>query len=109
MKFVIAETYERIHRANLVGMGVLPLQFKEGDTRLSLGLTGRETFDVVGITQGLTPGKEVTVRVKREDGSTFEFKAIARLDSAMDVAYYQHGGILQYVLRQLLKGAPVAV
>jgi aconitate hydratase len=109
VKFTIAETYERIHRANLVGMGVLPLQFKDGESRQSLGLTGRETFDVVGITQGLTPGKEVTVRVKREDGSTFEFKAIARLDSAMDVAYYQHGGILQYVLRQLLRGAPVAV
>jgi aconitate hydratase len=109
VKFVIAETYERIHRANLVGMGVLPLQFQEGESRQSLDLTGRETYDVIGITQGLAPGKEVTVRVKREDGSTFEFKAIARLDSAMDVAYYQHGGILQYVLRQLLKGAPVAV
>ena len=109
VKFVIAETYERIHRSNLVGMGVLPLQFKDGESRQTLGLTGRETFDVVGVTQGLSPGKELTVRVKREDGSTLEFQAIARLDSAMDVAYYQHGGILQYVLRQLLRGAPVAV
>ena len=109
VRFAIAETYERIHRSNLVGMGVLPLQFKDGESRQSLGLTGRETFDVVGITQGLAPGKQLTVRVKREDGSTFDFGAIARLDSAMDVAYYQHGGILQYVLRQLLRGAAVAV
>jgi aconitate hydratase len=109
VRFAIAETYERIHRSNLVGMGVLPLQFRDGESRQSLGLTGRETFDVVGITQGLVPGKQVTVRVKREDGSAFEFGAIARLDSAMDVAYYQHGGILQYVLRQLLRGAAVAV
>jgi aconitate hydratase len=109
VRFVIAETYERIHRSNLVGMGVLPLQFKPGEGRGSLGLTGREIFDVVGIGAGLTPGKELTVRARREDGSTVEFQAIARLDSAMDVAYYQHGGILQYVLRQLLRGAPVAV
>jgi aconitate hydratase len=109
VRFVIAETYERIHRSNLVGMGVLPLQFKPGEGRASLGLTGREIYDVVGIGGGLTPGKELTVQARREDGSTVEFQAIARLDSAMDVAYYQHGGILQYVLRQLLRGAPVAV
>ncbi|HEV8633565.1 MAG TPA: aconitate hydratase AcnA [Chloroflexota bacterium] len=109
VRFVIAETYERIHRSNLVGMGVLPLQFRPGEGRTSLGLTGREVFDVLGIASGLTPGKEVTVRARREDGSSVEFQAIARLDSAMDVAYYQHGGILQYVLRQLLRGAPVAV
>jgi aconitate hydratase len=109
VRFVIAETYERIHRSNLVGMGVLPLQFKPGEGRTTLGLTGREVFDVLGIAGGLTPGKELTVRARREDGSSVEFQAIGRLDSAMDVAYYQHGGILQYVLRQLLRGSPVAV
>ncbi|TAK25739.1 MAG: aconitate hydratase AcnA [Chloroflexota bacterium] len=109
VRFVIAETYERIHRSNLVGMGILPLEFKAGQNRQSLGLTGAETFDVIGVTAGLSPGKEMTVRVWRADGSNFDFAVTARLDSAMDVAYYQHGGILQYVLRQLLKGAPVAV
>ena len=109
VKAVIAESYERIHRSNLVGMGVLPLQFKPGEGRTTLGLTGREVFDVLGIAGGLTPGKELTVRARREDGSSVEFQAIGRLDSAMDVAYYQHGGILQYVLRQLLRGSPVAV
>ena len=109
IKAVLAESYERIHRSNLVGMGVLPLQFKEGESRTTLRLTGEETFDIVGISRGLKPGQEVTVRATRPDGSRVEFKAIARLDSDMDVAYYQHGGILQYVLRQLLRGTPVAV
>ncbi|HEY3109350.1 MAG TPA: aconitate hydratase AcnA [Chloroflexota bacterium] len=109
VRAVVAESFERIHRSNLVGMGVLPLQFKEGQDRRTLELTGRETFDVVGVSGGLTPGMEVTVRVRRENGSQDQFQAIARLDSPMDVAYYQHGGILQYVLRQLLRGTPVAV
>src|ERR671927_18849 len=104
VKAVIAESYERIHRSNLVGMGVLPLQFKEGQGRKSLGLDGTETFEIVGVSEGLTVGKEVTVRAKRTDGKVVEFKATARLDSPMDVAYYEHGGILPYVLRQLLKG-----
>jgi aconitate hydratase len=109
VKAVIAETFERIHRSNLVGMGVLPLQFKDGESRQSLGLTGQDTFDITGVAAGLKPGMEVNVRAKRADGSVVDFKAIARLDSPMDVAYYQHGGILQYVLRQLLRGTPVAV
>jgi aconitate hydratase len=109
VRAVVAETFERIHRSNLVGMGVLPLEFKGGQNRKTLGLTGRETFDVVGVSAGLKPGMEVTVRIRREDGTQDEFQAVARLDSPMDVAYYQHGGILQYVLRQLLRGTPVAV
>jgi aconitate hydratase len=109
IKAVIAESYERIHRSNLVGMGVLPLQFKDGESRQSLGLKGDEVFDVTGVAGGIKPLQEVNVRARRADGSSVEFKAIARLDSPMDVAYYQHGGILQYVLRQLLRPAAVAV
>ena len=109
IKAVIAESYERIHRSNLVGMGVLPLEFKTGEGRQSLGLKGDEVFDVTGVSGGIKPLQEVNVRARRADGSSVEFKAIARLDSPMDVAYYQHGGILQYVLRQLLRPAAVAV
>jgi aconitate hydratase len=103
IKAVIAESYERIHRSNLVGMGVLPLQFKEGDTASSLGLTGRETFTVRGIAEGVGLRQEMTVEVEREDGTTFSFSAIARIDSAADAEYYRQGGVLQTVLRQLLK------
>jgi aconitate hydratase len=108
IKFVIAESYERIHRSNLVGMGILPLQFQPGDTAASLGITGRETFDVVGlarrIADGLAGGRDVEVRATREDGSHVTFKAIVRIDTPQEVLYYRHGGILQYVLRQLLRG-----
>ncbi|MGE5620828.1 MAG: aconitate hydratase AcnA [Sphingomonadaceae bacterium] len=103
VRFVLAESYERIHRSNLVGMGILPLQFRPGDTMASLGLTGRESFDVVGLAAGIQPKQEVTVRVHREDGSEFSFRAIARIDSPIDVEYYRNGGILPAVLRQLLK------
>jgi aconitate hydratase len=109
VKAAIAESFERIHRSNLVGMGVLPIEFKDGESRHTLDLTGQETFDIVGIAGGLRPGMEVTVRARRADGSVLAFQGVARLDSPMDVAYYQHGGILQYVLRQLLRGTPVAV
>src|SRR5437773_953149 len=102
IKAVIAESYERIHRSNLVGMGILPLQFLTGDTKLSLGLTGRERFDILGLDQGLTPGKELTVNAYREDGSQFTFKAKARVDSVVDVDYIRHGGVLQMVLRNLM-------
>ncbi|HEU5054076.1 MAG TPA: aconitate hydratase AcnA [Hanamia sp.] len=105
IKAVIAESYERIHRSNLVGMGVLPLQFKEGENAQSLGLTGNETFTITGIASDLTSGKEVDVIAKREDGSEINFKAIARLDSTIEIEYYRHGGILQYVLRQFLEKA----
>jgi aconitate hydratase len=108
IKFVVAESYDRIHRSNLVGMGILPLQFQPGDTAASLGITGRETFDVVGlarrIADGLAGGRDVEVRATREDGSHVTFKAIVRIDTPQEVLYYRHGGILQFVLRQLLRG-----
>src|SRR5579884_3682554 len=103
VRAVIAESFERIHRSNLVGMGILPLQFKQGENKESLGLTGREVYAIEGIAQGLKPHQEVTVKVTREDGSTFSFQTIARLDSAVDVTYYENGGILPTVMRRLLK------
>ncbi|HLX59054.1 MAG TPA: aconitate hydratase AcnA [Ktedonobacteraceae bacterium] len=103
IRAAIAESFERIHRSNLVGMGILPLQFKPGETKESLGLTGKEVYDIVGIESGLKPRQEVTVKVTREDGSTFSFQTIARLDSAIDVTYYENGGILLTVLRRLMK------
>jgi len=103
IRAVIAESFERIHRSNLVGMGILPLQFKPGENKESLGLSGRETYDIVGIEQDLKPRQEVTVRVTREDGSTFDFQTIARLDSPIDVTYYKNGGILLTVLRRLMQ------
>ena len=103
VRAVIAESFERIHRSNLVGMGILPLQFKQGENKESLQLTGKETYDIEGIAQGLKPRQEVTVKVTREDGSTFSFQTIARLDSPIDVTYYENGGILLTVLRRLMK------
>ena len=108
VKVVIVESYERIHRSNLVGMGVLPLQFKAGDNAASLGLTGEETFTVEGLLAGLTAnfagGKELKVHVVKPDGTTAIFPALCRIDTPQEVLYYQHGGILPYVLRQLLAG-----
>jgi len=104
VRVVIAESYERIHRSNLVGMGVVPLQYKAGNTTESLGLTGNETFSVIGLENDNYPGKELTVKTVRTDGSTFEFKAISRLDSQVEIEYYRHGGIMQYVTRSFLKG-----
>lgn len=103
VKAVIAESYERIHRSNLVGMGVLPLVYQAGQNAESLGLTGKETFSIKGISEGLTPGKLLSVVATKEDGSTVEFKAVCRLNSQIEVEYYKNGGILQYVLRQFLK------
>ena len=102
VRAVIAESFERIHRSNLVGMGILPLQFKAGQSKESLNLTGRETYDITGIEQELKPRQEVTVHVTREDGTSFTFPAIVRLDGTIDVTYYKNGGILQTVLRRLL-------
>ena len=96
VKIVIAESFERIHRSNLVEMGILPLEFVDGQTVDSLGLTGRETFSVSGIAAGLKPGQRLTVTA---DGKTFAAKC--RIDSAIEVDYHRHGGILPYVLRQL--------
>ncbi|MBB6679010.1 aconitate hydratase AcnA [Cohnella lubricantis] len=103
VKAVIAESFERIHRSNLVGMGVLPLQFQPGQSWKSLGITGRETFEIAGLGNDVQPGQTITVTATREDGSTFEFPVIVRLDSMVDVDYYRNSGILQTVLRQMLK------
>ncbi len=103
VKAVIAESFERIHRSNLVGMGILPLEFPEGQTAESLGLTGKETFSIIGISENLHPFKKIKVTAKKESGEEITFDAKARLDSDIDVAYYQNGGILQYVLRGFLK------
>ncbi len=101
VRAVIAESYERIHRSNLLGMGVLPLQFAEGQTRESLGLTGTEEFSIEGVSQ-LKPRAKVKVRVRPTNSNETSFDAIARVDTPEEVAYYQHGGILPYVLRQML-------
>jgi len=105
IKVVIAESYERIHRSNLVGMGVLPLQFIEGQNAMSLGLSGLETFSVMGISLGLHPQQLLKVEAKKEDGSVISFQTLSRLDSEIEIAYYKNGGILHYVLRDLLKKA----
>ncbi|MEO6706827.1 MAG: aconitate hydratase, partial [Ginsengibacter sp.] len=103
VKAVIAESYERIHRSNLVGMGVLPLQYKEGETAESLHLTGNEIYTITGIADDIKPLKEVQVIAKKSDGNEIRFNAIARMDSHIEIEYYRHGGILQYVLRQFLE------
>jgi aconitate hydratase len=101
VRAVIAESYERIHRSNLVGMGVLPLEFEPGQTPASLGLTGQETYSIEGI-GGLSPRKKLTVHARDDSGKTTTFQTIARADTPEEVSYYQHGGILRYVLRQML-------
>ncbi len=100
VRAVIVESFERIHRSNLVGMGVLPLQFKDGDTRATLGLTGDDSFTITGVA-ALRPQQDVSVEVTRADGSTFSFTALCRIDTANEVEYFMNGGILHYVLRKL--------
>ena len=100
VRAVIVESFERIHRSNLVGMGVLPLQFLEGQTRETLGLTGDDSFTIRGVA-GIKPRQTVTVEVTRPDGSTFSFDTLCRIDTANEVEYYMNGGILHYVLRKL--------
>ncbi len=102
VKVVIAESFERIHRSNLVGMGVLPLQFAEGESRKSLGLDGSEEFTVQGLEGGLTPGQEIEVTARKRDGSERTFTTVARVLNRTEVAYLEHGGVLNLVLRQLL-------
>ena len=101
VRAVIAESYERIHRSNLVGMGILPLEFKAGETAALLGLTGHETFEITGVTS-LSPRTMIHVTAKSADGNAKKFTAIARVDTPEEVSYYQHGGILTYVLRQMI-------
>jgi aconitate hydratase len=102
VKAVIAESFERIHRSNLVNMGVLPLQFETGATAASVGVTGKERFEVTGVASGLRPGSLVTVRAVGEDDKPIEFQAIARIDTPEELVAFRHGGILPYVVRQLV-------
>ena len=104
IKATLAESYERIHRSNLVGMGVLPLQYKPGDSAESLGLTGEEIYDIEGIADGLSVGKELAITATSDDGSVTSFSVIVRIDVPIELDYYRHGGVLQYVLRQLMGG-----
>jgi len=103
VKAAIAESYERIHRSNLIGMGIVPLQFKPGENLQSLGLTGFEKFDVRGISSGLKLRQNLSVRATSDDGKVKEFAVTCRIDTPAELDYYRHGGILEYVLRQLLQ------
>jgi aconitate hydratase len=103
VRAVIAKSFERIHRSNLVGMGVLPLQFEPGEDRETLGLTGEETYDIEGIAGALAPGKRLTVRARAAGGSVKSFTVTCRIDTPVEVDYYNHGGILPFVLRQLVR------
>jgi len=102
IKAVIAESFERIHKSNLVGMGVLPLQFKSGDSWKSLGLKGDELYNIKGL-ENISPRKELVVEAVKNDGNKVTFNVIARLDTPVEVEYYKHGGILPYVLRKFMK------
>jgi len=102
VKAVIARSFERIHRSNLVGMGVLPLQFLGSDSVQTLGITGNETFDLKGIEDDIKPQQEVTLVINRSNGQQQEVKVLLRIDTPIEVDYYKHGGILPFVLRQLL-------
>ena len=110
VRAVIAQSYERIHRSNLVGMGILPLQFLTDQTPATLGLTGKETFDLTGLAEvlaeGFPRGKELPVKANRPDGSPLQFRATVRIDTPQELVYYRHGGILEYVLRQLRQTSP---
>ena len=109
VKAVIAQSYERIHRSNLVGMGILPLQFSDGDSAQSLGLSGLETFEILGVSGKMKPRQELTARAKADGGKAVEFKATTRLDTVIELEYYRYGGILPYVLVQMMgKGEAVA-
>jgi len=113
VRAAIAESYERIHRSNLVGMGILPLQFQDGESAETIGLTGEESFSIAGVADlfteeaeqtGLAGDRTVRVTATCADGTSCEFTAIVRVDTPKEVSYYRHGGILQYVLRGLLHG-----
>ena len=104
VRAVIARSFERIHRANLVGMGVLPLQFVGEDSAATLGLRGDEIFDIVGFDAGLTAQQTLTLVIERSDGERIERPLLSRIDTPIEVEYFSYGGILPYVLDQLLKG-----
>ncbi len=101
VRAVIAESFERIHRSNLVGMGVIPLEFVNGETRNTLGLTGFESYEITGLSDDMKPRTRVTVQATAADGSEKQFHVLSRIDTPEEVTYYRHGGILQYVLRDL--------
>jgi aconitate hydratase len=101
VRAVIAESFERIHRSNLVGMGILPVQYLPGENAASLGLSGRETFDIVGLGDGPRPRQELTVLARGENGRETRFRVVSRLDGDIDVTYLRNGGVLQTVLRRL--------
>ena len=103
VRAVIAKSFERIHRSNLVGMGVLPLQFKKDDSVKSLGIEGDEEFDITGLGI-LRPQQDVTLMIRGKNGSRKEVKLLCRIDTAIEVDYFRHGGILPYVLRELIQG-----
>jgi aconitate hydratase len=103
VKAVIAESFERIHRSNLVGMGVLPLQFKDGASRQSLKLVGTEILDITGAEAGIKPRMDLACVIHRDDGKTETVKLLCRIDTLDEVEYFRHGGILQYVLRNMMK------
>ena len=105
VKAVVAQSFERIHRSNLVGMGVLPLQFKDGTTAQSLKLDGTETYDVVGLGANLKPQQDLVLRITRKDGGVEEVPVRCRIDTPIEIDYYQHSGILPFVLRQLMAKA----
>jgi aconitate hydratase len=102
VRAVIAESYERIHRSNLVGMGVLPLEFAPGFSRVSLGLTGAEVYHIEGLSEGLEPKKQLIVRAVAADNSETSFPALTRIDSPLEIEQYRHGGILPFILRKLV-------
>lgn len=102
MKVVVAQSFERIHRSNLVGMGVLPLQFKEGTTAQTLKLDGMESYDVVGLTAAIKPQQDLNLKITRRDGTVENVAVRCRIDTPIEIEYYQHGGILPYVLRQIV-------
>ena len=103
VKAVIVESFERIHRSNLIGMGVLPVQFKDGVSRQSLKLDGSELFDILGVASGLKPRADLTCRITRQDGKSEEIKLLCRIDTVDELEYYRHGGILQCVLRHMMQ------
>jgi aconitate hydratase len=103
VRAVLAESYERIHRSNLVGMGVLPLQFKPGESAETFGITGQETLSLVGVSGAWTPRQDLTIDMVRPDGTRRAFVVTARLDSPVEINYYRNGGILQTVLRKMLQ------
>jgi aconitate hydratase len=104
VRVVVAQSFERIHRSNLVGMGVLPLQFKGETSAQTLNLDGTETYDVIGLNSQIKPQQDLTLRVTRANGKAEEIPVTCRIDTPIEIDYYQHGGILPYVLRQLVAG-----